>query len=119
MDEYRFRVRFLEDAKDFLDKLDEKVRSKIIYNIWRSRSSNDKELFKKLHNEIWEFRTKFNKTHYRFFAFWDKTDKMDTMVISTHGIIKKTKSIPKNEIVRAEKLRKKYFKDKKENDENI
>ena len=66
----------------------------------------------KLQEEIWEFRTKFNKSYYRLFAFWDKTDKTDTVVISTHGLIKKTDKIPKSEIDRAEKLRKKYFNDK-------
>jgi|ThiBio_1000_plan_1041568.scaffolds.fasta_scaffold07813_1 phage-related protein len=112
MDDYKFRVQFLEEAKDFLDGLDEKARDKIVYNIWKSRSINDKELFKKLQDEIWEFRTKFNKTYYRLFAFWDKTDKADTVVISTHGLIKKTDKIPKSEIDRAEKSREKYFNDK-------
>lgn len=109
MDEYKFRVEFLEDVKNFLDNLDEKSREKIIYNIWRARSTNDKELFKKLQDEIWEFRTKYNKTYYRLFAFWDKTNKGDTVVISTHGLIKKTDKIPKSEIERAEKLREQYF----------
>lgn len=113
MDEYKFRVQFLEEAKDFMDKLDEKARDKIVYNIWKARSTNDKELFKKLQDEIWEFRTKFNKTYYRLFAFWDKTDKADTVVISTHGLIKKSDKIPKNEIERAEKSREKYFNEKK------
>jgi len=113
MDEYKFRVQFLEEVKGFLDGLEEKARDKIVYNIWKARSTNDKELFKKLQEEIWEFRTKFNKSYYRLFAFWDKTDKTDTVVISTHGLIKKTDKIPKSEIDRAEKLRKKYFNDKK------
>ncbi|HOZ84875.1 MAG TPA: type II toxin-antitoxin system RelE/ParE family toxin [Niabella sp.] len=112
MDEYKFRVQFLEEVKGFLDGLEEKARDKIVYNIWKARSTNDKELFKKLQEEIWEFRTKFNKSYYRLFAFWDKTDKTDTVVISTHGLIKKTDKIPKSEIDRAEKLRKKYFNDK-------
>jgi phage-related protein len=112
MDDYKFRVQFLEEVKDFLDGLDEKARDKIVYNIWKSRSINDKELFKKLQDEIWEFRTKFNKTYYRLFAFWDKPDKADTVVISTHGLIKKTDKIPKSEIDRAEKSREKYFNDK-------
>lgn len=112
MEDYKFRVEFLEEAKAFLDGLDEKARDKIIYNIWKARSTNDKELFKKLQNEIWEFRTKFNKTYYRLFAFWDKTNKVDTVVISTHGLIKKTDKIPKNEIDRAEKSKEKYFNDK-------
>ena len=112
MEEYKFRVEFLDDAKEFLDGLDEKARDKIVYNIWKTRSSNDKELFKKLQDEIWEFRTKFNKTYYRLFAFWDKTDKIDIVVISTHGFIKKVDKIPKSEIDRAEKLRTKYFNEK-------
>lgn len=112
MDEYKFRVEFLEEAKEFLDSLDEKTRNKVVYNIWKARSVNDKELFKKLQDEIWEFRTKYNKAYYRLFAFWEKTDKNDTVVISTHGLIKKTDKIPKSEIERAEKLREKYFNEK-------
>ena len=111
MDEYKFGVRFLEEAKVFLDELDEKARDKIVYNIWKARSTNDKELFKKLKDEIWEFRTKYNKTYYRLFAFWDKRDKNDTVVISSHGLIKKTDKIPKSEIERAEKSRMKYLND--------
>ena len=110
--DYKFRVNFLEEAKEFLDNLDEKSRAKVVYNIWKSRSTNDKELFKKLQDEIWEFRTKYNKSYYRLFAFWDKTDKEDTVVISTHGLIKKTDKIPKSEIEKAERLRKEYFNEK-------
>jgi len=112
MNDYKFRVQFLEEAKVFLDQVDEKARDKIVYNIWKSRSTNDKELFEKLQDEIWEFRTKYNKIYYRLFAFWDKSDKSDTVVISTHGLIKKTDKIPKGEIERAEKLREKYFNEK-------
>ncbi len=36
MEDYKFRVHFLEEAKKFLDNLDEKTRNKIIYNIWKS-----------------------------------------------------------------------------------
>ena len=110
--DYKFRVEFLEEAKEFLDGLDEKSRDKIVYNIWKSRSTNDKELFKKLQDEIWEFRTKYNKAYYRLFAFWDKLEKNDTVVISTHGLIKKTDKIPKSEIEKSERLREKYFNEK-------
>lgn len=109
MDDYKFRVEFMEDAKQFLDKLDEKARDKVYYNIWKARSTNDKKLFKKLQDEIWEFRTKYSKSYYRLFAFWDKTDKEDTVVISTHGLIKKTDKIPKSEIDKAERLRQQYL----------
>ena len=111
----KFKVEFLEEAVEFLEGLDEKVREKLIYNISKARFSNDKELFKKLVGEIWEFRTLFNKTHYRLFAFWDKSEKSDTVVISTHGLIKKTGKTPQGDLDKAERLRKKYFelKDKK------
>ena len=119
MDNYKFRVVFLEEANEFLGVLDEKAREKVFYNVWKARSSNDKELFKKLQGEIWEFRTLFNKTYYRLFAFWDKTDKADTIVISTHGLVKKTQKVPKSEIERAEKAREKYFNEKSVSNENI
>jgi phage-related protein len=108
---YKFRVEFLEEAKDFLDHLDEKAKEKILYNIWKARmtNSNDKELFKKLQDEIWEFRTFYNKTYYRLLAFWDKSDKIDTVVISTHGIIKKMDKVAKIYIKRANNIRENYF----------
>jgi len=105
----KFEVIFLEQAIEFLEKLDTKSRKKIYYNIDKSKLINDPKLFKKLKDEIWEFRTKYNGIQYRLFAFWDKTQKTETLVISTHGIIKKVSKIPKAEIVKAEKLRKEYF----------
>ena len=105
----KFNVKFLEEASVFIDGLDQKVKEKIIYNITKARFSNDRELFKKLNEEIWEFRTLFNKTHYRLFAFWDKTDKAATIVIATHGLIKKTDKTPPGELNKTEQLRKKYF----------
>ncbi len=109
----RFRVEFLEEAAEFLDGLELKTRKKVLFNMWKSRNSNHKELFKKLSGEVWEFRTLYQKTYIRFFAFWDKSDNTDTVVISTHGFIKKTGKLPKSEIERAEQLRLKYFENKK------
>ena len=108
----KFKVQFLEDAKEFLDNLADKPREKIIYNIRKAQITQDKELFKKLNDEIWEFRTLYNKTHYRLFAFWDKIDKIDTIVISTHGLIKKSDKTPPGDIAKAERLRNLYFKQK-------
>jgi phage-related protein len=111
--EYMFKVLFMEDARAFLSSLNLKSRNKIIYNIDKASHQNDKELFKKLNEEIWEFRTLYNKTHYRMFAFWDKSEDSDTLVITTHGIIKKTDKTPDKEIAKAENLRKQYLKSKK------
>jgi len=109
----RFKVIFLEEAKEFLDNLEDKPREKIYYNLWKAAQKNDNELFKKLQDEIWEFRTLFNKSHYRLFSFWDKEDNTNTVVVSTHGIIKKTEKTPSKEIEKTEKIRTHYFNDKK------
>jgi len=106
-----FSVKFLEEAKQFLDSLEEKPRDKIFYNIWKSKISKDQDLLKKLDDEIWEFRTLYNKRAYRLFAFWDENEK--SMIIATHGIIKKTDKTPKNEINRTKQLRAEYLKIKK------
>lgn len=97
--ETKFEVFFLEDAIDFMNNLDAKFE-------------NDPKLFEKLEGEIWYFRTRFLKLQYRVFAFWDKTSKIDTLIIATHGIIKKTQKTPKSEIAKAERIRKEYFKNK-------
>ena len=108
----KFKVIFLEEAIEFVNKVDSKIRNKIFTNIDKSKVINDPKLFKKLQDEIWEFRTKYLGLQHRLFAFWDKTDKKETVVISTHGIIKKTDKVPKKEIDKAEKIRKKYFNNK-------
>ena len=108
----KFQVQFLEEAANFLDNLEEKAREKIYYNIKKAQLTNDRALFKKLNNEIWEFRTLFNKTHYRLFAFWDKVGNSETIVISTHGLIKKTDKTPVADLEKAERLRKLYFEQK-------
>ncbi len=108
----KFEVDFLGEAIDFMESLDEKTREKIYYNMRKSQLVNDSELFKKLNQLIWEFRTKYNKKIYRLLSFWDKTDKEETLVIATHGFLKKTNKTPKIEIKKAEEIRKEYFKQK-------
>ena len=72
----------------------------------------NKELFKKLEDSdgIWEFRTLYQKTAYRLFAFWDT--EQETLVIATHGIVKKTQKTPSKEIAKAEEIKRKYFETK-------
>lgn len=108
----KFDVDFLDEAISFMDSLEIKARRKIYYNIRKSCIVNDPELFKKLTDYIWEFRTLFDNKYYRLFAFWDKTDNEETLVLATHGIIKKTKKTPKSDIKKAEEIRKNYFEQK-------
>jgi phage-related protein len=107
-----FETRFLEEANEFIAGLDLKTAKKIFYNIDLSEQTNDLKLFKKLKNEIWEFRTKFAGFQIRLLAFWDKSDNKETLVIATHGFIKKTDKVPVKEIDRAVRLRNKYFENK-------
>ena len=112
MEQTVFELDLLEEARDFLKSLTKEIRGKIGYNIRRvQKGERDNELFKKLDGtEIWEFRTIYNKTYYRLFAFWDKD--INTLVVATHGIVKKTQKTPKSEITKAEGIRKLYFENK-------
>ncbi len=97
----KLKVVLTEEAQAFLDAQPFKAQQKIYYNI-----------FKKLENtEIWEFRTLYNGICYRLFSFWDTEE--ETLVIATHGIVKKTQKTPLKEIAKAEEIRKEYFNNKK------
>jgi len=108
-----FETRFLEEVNEFLASLDPKSAAKVIYNIDLAEQTNDPRLFKKLQEEIWEFRTKYAGKQIRLLAFWDKTNNKETLVMATHGFIKKVDKVPAKEIERAENLRKKYFVEKR------
>lgn len=108
-----FETRFLEEANQFISGLDRKTIRKIFYNIDLAEQTNDSKLFKKLQNDIWEFRVVFAGLQIRLLAFWDKTNNRKTLVIATHGLIKKTGKMPVNEIERAVRLREKYFDNKR------
>ena len=109
----KFDIKLLPEAIAFLENLDDKTREKIYYNIKKAQFVNDNELFKKLNDSIWEFRTLYHSKAYRLFSFWDKTEGNDTLVIATHGILKKTQKTPQKEIKKAEEIRKQYLENKR------
>ena len=104
-----FNVIFLEEVEIFLASLEVKVRNKIVLNIDKARILLDPSLFKKLNDDIWEFRTTFQSNEYRLLAFWDKSDNKKTLVICTHGFIKKSQKTPMSEIQKAMRIRIEYF----------
>ena len=106
----KFEVVLLEEAFKFLQSLELKHRGKILQNIRRAQIDNDSSLFKKLTGDIWEFRTLYAGIQYRLLAFWDKRDKENTLVLATHGFIKKTSKVSKKEMNKAESIRKEYFR---------
>jgi phage-related protein len=110
-----FEIVLLEEVRTFLRSLDQKHYEKILYNIRKAQIKNDPELFKKLTDEIWEFRTLYEGLQYRLLAFWDKTSTTETLVISTHGFVKKRSKVPEQEIKKAIQNKSKYFEDKQLN----
>lgn len=109
MSGYKIPVVLLDEALTFVRSLPLKVQQKITYNYKKiEHGIVDKELFKKLENsEIWEFRTLFNGNCYRLFSFWDT--ETGTLIVATHGIVKKTQKTPQKEIAKAEEIRQQYF----------
>ena len=107
-----FDILFLDEVFEFLRGLDQKHSEKILYNIRKSQKTQDPELFKKLTDDIWEFRTLYQGLQYRLLAFWDKTNNVETLVVSTHGFVKKRSKVPENEILKAKKIRTEYFEEK-------
>lgn len=104
-----FRVFFLSAAMEFIDSLPEAAQKKIYYNLRKVAAGyGDVDLFKKLEGtDIWEFRTLYAGIAYRLLAFWDTQN--DTLVVCTHGFLKKTQKTPEKEIAKAEAARQEYL----------
>ena len=113
-----FRVLLLDEAVAFINEMDFKTRSKLYYNLSKAQYVNDVSLFKKLNSEIWEFRTLYARRNIRLLAFWDRRDRAKTLVIITHGLIKKVSKVPQVEIDKASRIRIRYFKTKRQEDGN-
>lgn len=109
----KFKVVLMDEARNFLKSLPQDAQQKITYNFNKVAAGfSNIELFKKLESsDIWEFRTLYKGIAYRLFAFWD--NEAETLVVATHGIIKKTDKTPAKEIAKAENTRKIYFDNKK------
>lgn len=108
----KFKVLYSAEVIEFLRSIGKKASAKIEYNINKSTFTQDKDLFKKLvGTNIWEFRTLYNGMQYRILAFWDTEN--ETLVLTTHGFVKKEQKTPQKEIDKAEAIRLEYFNSKK------
>lgn len=112
MEYEKYKVKVLKEAMAFVGSLPKPAAKKVRYNLHRVAAGEvNSEIFKKLEGcKIWEFRTLYDGIAYRLFAFWDT--KEDTIIVATHGFIKKKDETPKGEITKAERIRKSYFKSK-------
>ena len=97
-------------AQDFLDSLPGKAAQKVT---WVLRLLEDMNIvpssyFKKLlgTQEIWECRIQLGSNAYRILCFFTE----NSVVVLTHGFVKKTQKTPKAEIEKAETYRKDFLK---------
>ena len=86
-----FDTIILDEADKFILKLDKKSTKKLFFVIRNAEQNTDPKFFKKLRNDIWEFKVKFSNNQIRVLAFWDKSDKSKTLVIATNDSIRKLK----------------------------
>ena len=96
-------------VQEFLDSLPGKVAQKLT---WVLKLIEDLEIvsstyFKKIVSteEIWECRIQLGSNAYRIFCFFDG----HSVVVLTHGMVKKTQKTPRGEIERAEAYRRDYL----------
>jgi len=92
------------------------MKDKFTFSFTKTEYGYKGEWFKKLNDTkgIFEFKQRDQDKFYRIFAFWDGTGKDKTLIIATHGIDKKKNQTPRKEITKAEAIKAKYYKLKKE-----
>ena len=98
---------------DFYYKQSPKVQLKIDWTIDLIRTTRivPKKYFKKLKDagDLWEIRVSANNGIYRILCFFDD----ENLIILTTGFQKKTSKIPKSEIIKAIKIKKEYYENKR------
>ncbi|MDD4971953.1 MAG: type II toxin-antitoxin system RelE/ParE family toxin [Paludibacter sp.] len=111
--EKRIEIIALPQAEEFLDTVEEKVRKKFFHAFRKTQQRIFGNWFKKLTgtDELYEFRVDDNGKFYRLFAFWDSRGADQTLIITSHGLIKKSNKTPKSELEKAEKIKQNYFKE--------
>jgi len=110
--EKTIEIFLLIQAEEFLDNAEEPVRKKFFVSMRKTKSRIFGDWFQKMKssNEIFEFRVDNNGKFYRLFAFWDTRGSKQTLIVCTHGLIKKTNKTPKSDIEKAEDIKDKYFR---------
>jgi phage-related protein len=99
-------------VENFLDSLPGKVAQKITWTleILENQGMLPSTYFKKLKNtEIWECRIQFGSNIYRIFCFFE----LNSIIVLTHGFIKKSQKTPQKEIERAIQYKNDYISRRK------
>jgi phage-related protein len=97
---------------DFFETLDDEVKKKFNWTL-KLISTIERvpvKYFKHMESStgLYEIRVEFGSNIYRVFSFFDKGQ----LVILVNGFQKKSEKTPRNEIEKAEKLKKQYFDEK-------
>lgn len=96
-------------VQEFLDSLPGKVAQKVtwVLSLLEDLEVMPASYFKKLvgTDDIWECRIQFGSNAYRIFCF----PLGNSVVVLTHGLIKKTQKTPHREIEKAETYRRDYL----------
>ena len=117
-----YEVIFYEDkngnvpAKDFLDSLDLKMRSKMLLaiNLLKVQGPFIRLPYsEKIDDDIFELRAKSGSNISRILYFFVIGKK----IVLTNGFIKKTQATPKQELIKAKKYRADYYCRKGNNNE--
>lgn len=110
--ETQIKILLLEEAEKFMAKCSHEAAKKIAktFDLVEAGCINSQHFKKIKGTEIWEFREEYESNAYRLLAFWDK--KKRSLIVATHGFIKKTQKTPKKEIDKAEQIRKEYYNNK-------
>ena len=113
-------VIFLKQAEEFVNSIEDKPKKKLFHAIRKTKERLFGQWFTKLRSSdgIFEFRVDDNGKFYRLFAFWDTEENEESLVVATHGLIKKSNKTPPAEIRKAEQIRREYFEEKREEKKN-
>ncbi len=110
---YRTIIFYNDYFTDFVKKQDKKIFEKIL---WTLRLIEEieiipKKYFKHIENTdgIYEIRVQFSSQIFRIFCFFDN----NKIIVLANAFQKKTQKTPKNEIIKAIKIKKDYENDEK------
>ena len=98
--------------QEFYKRLEPTVKKKVdwVIGLVRDLEVIPSKFFKHIKGSdgIYEIRIMVQRNIYRIFCFFDE----GKLIILLHGFQKKTQKTPKNEIIKAKKLRQEYYEQK-------
>ncbi|MGO1585425.1 type II toxin-antitoxin system RelE/ParE family toxin [Mesonia sp.] len=106
----RREIYFFKDYfENFYENQTDKVKKKILWTLKIIEEMNriPETYFKHLKNTtgLYEIRVQVGNNIFRIFCFFD----FDNLVVLGHGFQKKTQKTPRQQIERAEQIRKEYY----------